>query len=77
MKVKTKVYDSATGASSFQIVWISQASAEQRAGRAGRTAPGQCYRLYSSQVFSDMKPFAHPDILTRPIDEVVLMLKVS
>ncbi|GAA48744.1 ATP-dependent RNA helicase DHX37/DHR1 [Clonorchis sinensis] len=74
-KVKTKVYDPATGASSFEIVWISQASAEQRAGRAGRVAPGQCYRLYSSQVFSSMNQFAVPDILTRPIDEVVLMLK--
>uniref|UniRef100_A0A183ARI6 Helicase C-terminal domain-containing protein n=1 Tax=Echinostoma caproni TaxID=27848 RepID=A0A183ARI6_9TREM len=74
-KVKTKIYDPATGASSFEIVWISQASAEQRAGRAGRVAPGHCYRLYSSQVFSSMQPFATPDILTRPIDEVVLMLK--
>ncbi|KAF7256569.1 hypothetical protein EG68_06346 [Paragonimus skrjabini miyazakii] len=74
-KVKTKVYDPATGASCFEITWISQASAEQRAGRAGRVAPGQCHRLYSSQVFSTMKPFATPDILTRPIDEVVLMLK--
>ncbi|KAA3673940.1 ATP-dependent RNA helicase DHX37/DHR1 [Paragonimus westermani] len=74
-KVKTKVYDPATGASCFEITWINQASAEQRAGRAGRVAPGQCHRLYSSQVFSNMRPFATPDILTRPIDEVVLMLK--
>ncbi|THD22867.1 ATP dependent RNA helicase DHX37 [Fasciola hepatica] len=74
-KVKAKVYDPATGASSFQIMWVSQASAEQRAGRAGRVAPGHCYRLYSSQVFCSMQPFATPDILTRPIDEVVLMLK--
>ncbi|CAL8084537.1 unnamed protein product [Calicophoron daubneyi] len=74
-KVKTKVYDPATGASRFEVVWVSQASAEQRAGRAGRVAPGHCYRLYSSQVFSEMKLFATPDILTRPIDEVVLMLK--
>ncbi|KAF8561895.1 hypothetical protein P879_04501 [Paragonimus westermani] len=74
-KVKTKIYDPATGASCFEITWINQASAEQRAGRAGRVAPGQCHRLYSSQVFSNMRPFATPDILTRPIDEVVLMLK--
>lgn len=75
--MKTKVYDPATGASSFEILWVNQASAEQRAGRAGRVAPGHCYRLYSSQVFSSMQPFATPDILTRPVDEVVLMLKVS
>lgn len=74
-KVKTKVYDAATGASSFQVVWISQASAEQRSGRAGRVASGHCYRLYSSQVFSSMESFTVPELLTKPIDEVVLMLK--
>ncbi|CAH8499195.1 unnamed protein product [Schistosoma turkestanicum] len=75
-KVKTKVYEPATGTSSFEIIWISQASAEQRAGRAGRVGPGHCYRLYSSQIFSSMKQFSTPDILSRPIDEVVLMLKL-
>nr|CAH8849074.1 unnamed protein product [Trichobilharzia regenti] len=75
-KVKTKVYEPATGTSSFEIIWISQASAEQRAGRAGRVGPGHCYRLYSSQIFSSMKQFSVPDILVRPIDEVVLMLKL-
>ncbi|CAH8557546.1 unnamed protein product [Heterobilharzia americana] len=75
-KVKTKVYEPTTGTSSFEIVWISQASAEQRAGRAGRIGPGHCYRLYSSQIFSSMKQFSIPDILLRPIDEVVLMLKL-
>lgn len=74
--MKTKVYEPATGTSSFEIIWISQASAEQRAGRAGRIGPGHCYRLYSSQIFSSMKQFSTPDILSRPIDEVVLMLKV-
>ncbi|VDO75032.1 unnamed protein product [Schistosoma curassoni] len=74
--MKTKVYEPATGTSSFEIIWISQASAEQRAGRAGRIGPGHCYRLYSSQIFSSMKQFSTPDILSRPIDEVVLMLKL-
>ncbi|KAL5966851.1 putative ATP-dependent RNA helicase DHX37 [Taenia solium] len=75
-KVKSKIYDTGTGASCFRVVWISQASAEQRAGRAGRIGPGHCYRLYSSRVFTDeMAPFSAPEILTRPIDEVVLFLK--
>uniref|UniRef100_A0A0X3QAR2 RNA helicase n=1 Tax=Schistocephalus solidus TaxID=70667 RepID=A0A0X3QAR2_SCHSO len=74
-KVKSKVYDPVTGASCFKIVWVSQASAEQRAGRAGRIGPGHCYRLFSSRVFTDMEPHGLPDILTRPIDEVVLLLK--
>lgn len=76
--MKSKIYDTGTGSSCFRIVWISQASAEQRAGRAGRIGPGHCYRLYSSQTYADeMEPFSAPDILTRPIDEVVLLLKVS
>lgn len=76
-QVKTKLYDVATGSSRFEIGWVSQAAAAQRAGRAGRVAPGQCYRLYSSQRFSQMAEFNAPDILNRPIDDVVLMLKVG
>lgn len=77
-QVKSKIYDTGTGSSHFRIVWISQASSEQRAGRAGRIGPGHCYRLYSSRIYAnEMEPFSPPDILTRPIDEVVLLLKVS
>ena len=36
-----------------QVKWVSKASANQRAGRAGRTGPGHCYRLFSSAVFND------------------------
>jgi ATP-dependent RNA helicase DHX37/DHR1 len=43
-KVKMKFYDKVTGVSTFQVVWTSKASGDQRAGRAGRTAPGHCYR---------------------------------
>lgn len=44
-QVKTKFYDKVTGVSTFKIVWTSKAAANQRAGRAGRVAPGHCYRL--------------------------------
>ena len=44
VKVKTKFYDKVTGVSTFKVTWISKASAEQRAGRAGRTGKGDCYR---------------------------------
>lgn len=44
-KVKKRFYDKVTGVSSFRVTWTSQASANQRAGRAGRTEPGHCYRL--------------------------------
>ena len=43
-KVKKRHYDRVTGVSSFRVTWVSQASADQRAGRAGRTEPGHCYR---------------------------------
>ena len=43
-KEKKKVYDTRTGVSAFVVDWISKASADQRAGRAGRTGPGHCYR---------------------------------
>jgi len=39
-----KFYDKVTGVSTFKVTWISKASAEQRAGRAGRTGRGDCYR---------------------------------
>jgi ATP-dependent RNA helicase DHX37/DHR1 len=52
-RVKRKVYDARSGAATYQVGWISQASADQRAGRAGRTGPGHCYRLYSAAVFGE------------------------
>lgn len=75
-KVKTKVYDKTTGVSGFIVTWCSKASAEQRAGRAGRTCPGTCYRLYSSAIFNhEFTAFSEPEILTKPIDDLVLQMK--
>lgn len=73
---KRKVYSGQLQMSKFIICHISQASASQRAGRAGRTAPGHCYRLYSSaafhNVFSDFRP---PDITSYPLPSILLQLK--
>jgi ATP-dependent RNA helicase DHX37/DHR1 len=75
-KVKRKFYDKLTGVSTFRVVWISKASADQRAGRSGRTGPGHCYRLYSSAVFQHEFPqFSEPEISQRPIDDLVLQMK--
>jgi len=52
--VKTKFYDKVTGVSTFKVTWISKASAEQRAGRAGRTGKGDCYRSVISSSFHDI-----------------------
>ncbi|MFT7805018.1 putative ATP-dependent RNA helicase DHX37 [Arapaima gigas] len=74
-RVKKRFYDRVTGVSSFKVTWTSQASANQRAGRAGRTEPGHCYRLYSSAVFSDFDEFSEAEITRRPVDDLVLQMK--
>ena len=75
-RAKEKQYDLATGVQRFQIDWISKASANQRAGRAGRTGPGHCYRLYSSAVYEgEFAEYTDPEILRTPIEGVVLQMK--
>nr|OQO30383.1 hypothetical protein B0A51_02343 [Rachicladosporium sp. CCFEE 5018] len=75
---KEKVYDTSAGPGiqTFEIDWISKASAAQRTGRAGRTGPGHCYRLYSSAVFEEFfAEHAVPEVLRTPLENVVLQLK--
>ncbi|KAJ8414086.1 hypothetical protein AAFF_G00066840 [Aldrovandia affinis] len=74
-RIKKRFYDRVTGVSSFKVTWTSQASANQRAGRAGRTEPGHCYRLYSSAVFGDFSEFSEAEITRRPVDDLVLQMK--
>ncbi|CAF0780040.1 unnamed protein product [Adineta steineri] len=75
-KAKTKYYDKLTGVSTFRIEWTSKASANQRTGRAGRTAPGHCYRLYSSAVYNDsFADYTPPEIVRKPVEDLVLQLK--
>ncbi|KAK8058673.1 DEAH-box RNA helicase [Apiospora phragmitis] len=73
---KERRFDKDNGVQSYEISWVSKASANQRAGRAGRTGPGHCYRLYSSAVYErDFREFADPELLRMPIEGVVLQLK--
>ncbi|ERM99068.1 hypothetical protein AMTR_s00101p00092980 [Amborella trichopoda] len=73
---KVKNYEGSSGVAKFEIQWISKASASQRAGRAGRTGPGHCYRLYSSAVFNNIFPdFSTPEISKTPVDGVFLVMK--
>ncbi|KAG0668445.1 putative ATP-dependent RNA helicase DHR1 [Maudiozyma exigua] len=73
---KERKYNPENGVQSFEIDWVSKASAGQRSGRAGRTGPGHCYRLYSSAVFErDFDQFSKPEILRTPIENVVLQMK--
>ncbi|ORY86882.1 P-loop containing nucleoside triphosphate hydrolase protein [Protomyces lactucae-debilis] len=73
-RAKEKVFDGRV--QSFQVGWISKASADQRSGRAGRTGPGHCYRLFSAAVYGDQfVQHAAPEILQVPIEGVVLQMK--
>ncbi|CDR88923.1 related to ECM16-putative DEAH-box RNA helicase [Sporisorium scitamineum] len=73
---KERKYDLISGVQSYEVSWISKASASQRAGRAGRTGPGHCYRLYSSAVYEDhFTQFSSPEILRTPVDGLVLSMK--
>ncbi|WOG94720.1 hypothetical protein DCAR_0314017 [Daucus carota subsp. sativus] len=73
---KVKMYNSANGMETYEVQWISKASASQRAGRAGRTGPGHCYRLYSSGAFSNkFFDFSDAEISKIPVDGVVLIMK--
>jgi ATP-dependent RNA helicase DHX37/DHR1 len=73
---KERKYNLDSGVQSFEIDYISKASAAQRTGRAGRTGPGHCWRLYTSAVYEGFFPeHAAPEILRAPAENVVLQLK--
>jgi ATP-dependent RNA helicase DHX8/PRP22 len=73
---KQKVYNPKTGMDSLVVVPISRASAKQRAGRAGRTGPGKCYRLYTEVAFkTEMLDMSIPEIQRTNLSNVVLQLK--
>ncbi|GAA5851056.1 hypothetical protein JCM8547_009166 [Rhodosporidiobolus lusitaniae] len=75
-RAKERKFDHASGIQSFEVDWISKASAAQRAGRAGRTGPGHCYRLFSSAVYENFfEEFAKPEIMRMPIEGIVLTMK--
>ncbi|XP_072983257.1 ATP-dependent RNA helicase DEAH13 isoform X1 [Typha latifolia] len=77
-KEKVKNYNYTNGIAAYEVQWISKASAAQRAGRAGRTGPGHCYRLYSSAAYSKnnlFPEFSFPEISMIPVDGVVLLMK--
>ena len=66
--------DPATGLERLVTVRASRASALQRTGRAGRTAPGVCYRLFGEQTFQAMTAFSPAEILTADLAPLLLEL---
>ncbi|XP_005857903.1 PREDICTED: probable ATP-dependent RNA helicase DHX34 isoform X1 [Myotis brandtii] len=74
-KVKEMSYDPQAKLQRLQEFWISQASAEQRKGRAGRTGPGVCFRLYAESDYDAFAPYAVPEIRRVALDALVLQMK--
>ncbi|EYU46830.1 hypothetical protein ABFS82_04G005500 [Erythranthe guttata] len=73
---KQKVYNPRIRVESLLVSPISKASAHQRSGRAGRTQPGKCFRLYTEKSFhNDLVPQTYPEILRSNLANTVLTLK--
>jgi pre-mRNA-splicing factor ATP-dependent RNA helicase DHX15/PRP43 len=73
---KQKVYNPRIRVESLLVSPISRASAQQRAGRAGRTRPGKCFRLYTEDAFKkELIEQSYPEILRSNLANTVLELK--
>ena len=74
--VKENVYNAKTGMESLVVTPCSRASANQRSGRAGRVAPGKCFRLYTKFAFhNELDDSTMPEIQRTNLNSVVLLLK--
>ncbi|KAH8411897.1 hypothetical protein KR222_001356 [Zaprionus bogoriensis] len=73
--VKVKWYNPTTCSDSLVVVPVSQASAVQRAGRAGRVRPGKVYRLYTKQDYDALAPRQPPEMRRSEMSGAVLQLK--
>ncbi|RDA87200.1 hypothetical protein CP532_2513 [Ophiocordyceps camponoti-leonardi (nom. inval.)] len=73
--VKIRAYDADTGIESLTTTPVSKASASQRAGRAGRTKPGKCFRLYTEQAYEALRDANVPELQRSNLAPVLLQLK--
>lgn len=69
--------DSRSGTLAIDNQWISQASARQRKGRAGRVGPGEAYHLYTKEKFDLFDKFPLPEVHRVRLESSVLNSKVS
>jgi ATP-dependent helicase HrpB len=73
---RRSVFDPASGMSRLETQRISRASAEQRAGRAGRTAPGTCYRLWGESAERTLAAYSAPEVANADLAPLALDLAV-
>ena len=73
--VRQSSYDVARGFDSLGVVKIARAAADQRAGRAGRTGPGRCVRLWSESDHRNRKEFETPEVRRVDLADAILFLK--
>ena len=71
---KLRSFSPATGVSSLTVCPISQAAAQQRAGRAGRTRAGMCFRLYTEEAYRSLAASTPPELQRSELTSVVLQL---
>lgn len=76
-RAKTVEYVPKLGAPALRTTWVSQASAQQRAGRAGRLCAGTCYRMYTRGFHDGVMPrYDTPEMLRLALDSVCLKVKM-
>ncbi|XP_028756382.1 DExH-box ATP-dependent RNA helicase DExH3-like [Neltuma alba] len=74
-KAKETTYDALNNTPCLLPSWISQASARQRRGRAGRVQPGECYHLYPQCVYEAFSEYQLPELLRTPLNSLCLQIK--
>ncbi|KAI0432897.1 P-loop containing nucleoside triphosphate hydrolase protein [Xylaria sp. FL1042] len=73
--VKLRAFDPRTGIESLTVTPVSKASAAQRAGRAGRTKPGKCFRLFTEDAYKSLPDTNPPEIQRSNLAPFILQLK--
>ncbi|KAK5114289.1 hypothetical protein LTR62_002540 [Meristemomyces frigidus] len=74
-KAKIKQFRNKIGLDSLLIKPVSRSSADQRKGRAGREAAGQCFRLYTEQAYQSLEKDPKPEILRCDLSQAILTMK--
>uniref|UniRef100_A0A8D9B9T8 ATP-dependent RNA helicase DHX30 n=1 Tax=Cacopsylla melanoneura TaxID=428564 RepID=A0A8D9B9T8_9HEMI len=73
---KEKRYNAHDDLVSLDNHWVSRASVNQRAGRAGRTKPGESFHLYSEDRFRKMVEYSMPEIFRVPLEQILVLCKI-